>query len=132
MKSSALLSTLLTALGLLPAATQATWCQFYYDSACKNNANGGTSFNCGNNNVFGSGGGFVKCHDVGNACLISRCPDQGCGAGTQATTIARGHTQCVGTGGGGALVQTSRGLIDRSRGRGGGCYILKFDMYGGQ
>ncbi|KAK8075704.1 hypothetical protein PG997_010367 [Apiospora hydei] len=115
MKSSALLSTLLTALGLLPAAAQATWCQFYYDSACKNNANGGTSFNCGNNNVFGSGGGFVKCHDVGNACLISRCPDQSCGAGAQATTIARGNTQCVGTGGWGALVPASRGWLISTR-----------------
>ncbi|KAK8016965.1 hypothetical protein PG993_015154 [Apiospora rasikravindrae] len=100
MKSFTLLSTLLAALGLLPAATQATWCQFYYDDACKNNANGDTSFDCGNNHVFGSGGGFVKCHDVKNPCLISRCQDQSC-SGAQNTQIAQGNTQCTGTGGAG-------------------------------
>jgi len=75
MKPSTLLPTLASTALIVPIA-QATWCNFYYDSACTNDANGGTSFDCANNNVFGSGGGYIKCHGTsGNkqTCKTTRC-----------------------------------------------------------
>ncbi len=56
MKSSGLL-TAVVGMILFPTI-QATWCNFYYDSACTKDANGGTSFDCNNNGIFGSGGGM--------------------------------------------------------------------------
>ncbi|KAI2468151.1 hypothetical protein F4781DRAFT_432698 [Annulohypoxylon bovei var. microspora] len=79
MKSSSLFGTLATAI-LLPA-TQATWCQFFYDSACTQKANGDVNFDCANHNVLGSGGGFAQCHGTSHnkqQCLINRCTDESC------------------------------------------------------
>ena len=75
MKPSTLLPTLASTAIIVPVA-QASWCNFYYDSACTQDANGGTSFDCANNNVFGSGGGYIKCHSTpGNSqnCYVTRC-----------------------------------------------------------
>ena len=93
MKPSTLLSTLASTAVIVPMA-QATWCNFYYDSACTNDANGGTSFDCANDNVFGSGGGYIKCHSTPankQTCHATRCtcPEAGqckptfCGGGTE-------------------------------------------------
>ncbi|OTB14986.1 hypothetical protein K445DRAFT_23000 [Daldinia sp. EC12] len=79
MKSFHLATALATA-GLLPA-TQATWCQLFYDDACTNSANGDTNFDCYNFDVFGSGGGFIQCHSTPNnnqQCLVHRCDDASC------------------------------------------------------
>ncbi|KAI2628758.1 hypothetical protein GGR54DRAFT_636475 [Hypoxylon sp. NC1633] len=60
MKLFGLYGALVTAV-LLPA-TQANWCQLYDDGRCMNSDNGVTNFDCANHNIFGSGGGFIKCH----------------------------------------------------------------------
>ncbi|KAI1097316.1 hypothetical protein F4804DRAFT_347286 [Jackrogersella minutella] len=79
MKFFGVIGTLVAAC-LLPA-TQATWCQLFYDGGCSNSANGKINFDCANPNIFGSGGGFIKCHSTkGNkqTCLVSRCNDAAC------------------------------------------------------
>ncbi|KAI0853096.1 hypothetical protein F5Y00DRAFT_257748 [Daldinia vernicosa] len=100
MKSFGLFS-IIVASALLPA-TQATWCQFFYDSGCSNSANGDTNFDCANHNVFGSGGGYAKCHGTKGSkqsCLIDRCSDGSC-ANSETFNVASDES-CVGMGGAG-------------------------------
>ncbi|KAI1456222.1 hypothetical protein F4805DRAFT_458870 [Annulohypoxylon moriforme] len=76
MKSSAIFGTLAT-IFLLPA-TQATWCQLFYDDKCENSANGKTNFDCANNNPIGSGGRYIQCHSTSHNhddCLAYRYND---------------------------------------------------------
>ena len=64
-----------TLIGLLLTRANATWCQFFYDNQCRNTANptsesssDAVSFDCANPTIFGTGGGFVPCHNTdGNA-----------------------------------------------------------------
>ncbi|KAI0189037.1 hypothetical protein F4808DRAFT_454116 [Astrocystis sublimbata] len=86
--------------------TQATWCKYYYDAQCQQDANGGTSFDCANHGSFGSGGGYVQCHTTKTNqqdCIISRCSDSTCSNTLQSITVSPngGTGPCVGTGGGG-------------------------------
>ncbi|KAK8016962.1 hypothetical protein PG993_015151 [Apiospora rasikravindrae] len=101
MKPTSVLSTLLTAV-LLPATTHATWCQFYYDSNCTEDANN-INFDCNNMNVFGSGGGYVKCHsgphDDNLDCIVDRCGDQMCEANPESSAVAPANKTCTPTGG---------------------------------
>lgn len=98
-------STLATA--LLATSASATWCNFYYDSACTNDANGGISFDCANPGRFGTGGGFVQCHSTkGNndACGVIRWTEQANGDVLGATSVGvatTGVSACLGTNGGG-------------------------------
>ncbi|KAI0880465.1 uncharacterized protein GGS22DRAFT_174943 [Annulohypoxylon maeteangense] len=83
MKFSGLIGTLMTAF-LLPA-TQATWCQLYYDDKCEKDANN-ISFNCADNGIIGSGGGFIKCHSTSHnskPCLAHRYNDASQSAGIE-------------------------------------------------
>ncbi|KAK7910678.1 hypothetical protein PG985_013159 [Apiospora marii] len=85
---------------LLPA-TQGTWCDFYNDDACTDTTDPNTSYDCGNNNVFGNSGGFVACHADENSddsrCVIGRCNDESC-ATTYNTDVDPDHS-CHSTGG---------------------------------
>ncbi|KAI1354340.1 hypothetical protein F5Y01DRAFT_273828 [Xylaria sp. FL0043] len=86
--------------------THATWCHYYYDAQCQQDANGGTSFDCANQGSFGSGGGYVQCHSTKTNqrdCIISRCTDSTCSHILNSITVSPngGTGPCTGTGGAG-------------------------------
>ncbi|KAI0178738.1 hypothetical protein GGR52DRAFT_569645 [Hypoxylon sp. FL1284] len=90
---------------LVPGA-HATWCDYYYDAQCQQNANSGTSFDCANHGSFGSGGGYVQCHTTKTNqqdCMITRCGDSTCSNILNITQVSPngGTGPCVGTGGDG-------------------------------
>lgn len=93
MKSTVALLALASFLPMI----QATWCQFYYDSACKNAANA-KSADCANMNLNGSGGGFVKCTGTAKSkqdCNIASVA-QNSGIGQWQVTVPADGT-CVAT-----------------------------------
>ncbi|KAI0894210.1 hypothetical protein F4806DRAFT_134870 [Annulohypoxylon nitens] len=83
MKFSGIFGTLVTVFWL--PATQASWCQFYYDAKCTDDANPGVNFNCADHGIIGSGGGFIKCHSTSHnhqTCLAYRYNDATYSSGT--------------------------------------------------
>ncbi|KAJ3578385.1 hypothetical protein NPX13_g2186 [Xylaria arbuscula] len=88
---------------LIPG-THATWCKYYYDAQCQQDANGDTSFDCANHGSFGSGGGYVQCHTTKTNqqdCIISRCTDSTCSTILDSIQVSPngGTSPCTGTGG---------------------------------
>lgn len=74
----------------LLSVTQASWCNFYYDDTCTNDANGGVSFDCSNHGIIASGGGFVKCHSTfrnNDMCEVFRCNNDECSEGGKAWKV---------------------------------------------
>ncbi|KAI0392371.1 hypothetical protein F5Y17DRAFT_459964 [Xylariaceae sp. FL0594] len=93
----------------IPSA-QATWCKYFYDAQCQQNANYDVSFDCANPGSFGSGGRYVQCHATkGNQrdCIITRCTDHTCATILNSVQVSPngGTGPCVDMGGSGFYEQ---------------------------